>query len=398
MIPFSPPHIDQRHIDAVVEVLKSGWITTGLKTKSFEKKLALYAGNPNTLCVNSATAGLELMLHWFGVKAGDEVIVPTYTYCATANVVVHCGATPVFVDVDENFCISVEGIRNAITEKTKAIIPVDFAGFPCDYDAINALVHEPHFNHMFLPTSENQEKLDRILVLSDGAHSIGAHYKGKRTGNLTDATAFSFHAVKNLTTAEGGAIALNLPEPFKNEEVYQLLCIKSLHGQNKDALSKLKLGAWKYDIIEPGYKCNMTDITAALGLVELDRYETETLPRRKEIFKIYDSILKNYPWAQLPLYETAERTSSYHLYPLRVRGITEAKRDEMITKVSEHEVTVNVHFIPVPMMSYYKSRGYDIKNYPVTYDNYSREISLPVYYDLKDEQARLVAETVAKSY
>lgn len=396
MIPFSPPHIDQKIIDEVTVVLKSGWITTGPKTKLFEKELTKYCGNKATLCLNSATAGLEIILRWFGVKEGDEVIVPAYTYSATANVIVHCGAKPVFVDVNPNdFNISISTIEKAITSKTKVIMPVDFGGYPCDYDALNALVIK-HSN-MFVAESNEQKMLGRIMILSDSAHSFGAWYKGKRAGALTDVSVFSFHAVKNLTTAEGGAVALNLPAPFDNEAVYKTLCVKTLHGQDKDALAKTQKGNWRYDIVEAGYKCNMTDIMAAIGLIELSRYDNDTLKVREHIFKQYDEAFAKYDWAQLPEYNKNEKVSCYHLYPLRIKGITEAVRDAIIKEIFDCDVSVNVHFIPVPMMSFYKGMGYDIKNYPVTFDNYSREISLPVYYDLNNESVRTVIDAVIKS-
>jgi dTDP-4-amino-4,6-dideoxygalactose transaminase len=397
MIPFSPPHIDQKIIDAVTEVLKSGWITTGPKTKLFEKKLSEFTGAKATLCLNSATAGLEIMLRWFGVKEGDEVIAPSYTYSATANVIIHCGATPVFVDTNDDFNISVEAIEKAITNKTKVIMPVDFAGYPCDYDKINSLVMREDIIMKFKPDSSEQKTLGRILVLSDAAHSIGGKYKGRNTGSLTDVSVFSFHAVKNLTTAEGGAIALNLPSPFDNEEVYKSLCIKTLHGQNKDALAKMQKGNWRYDIIEAGYKCNMTDIMAAIGLVELERYEAETLLRRKHIMDLYSKKLSKCKWAQIPEYSNDSRSSSFHLYALRIKNINEETRDKIIQDIFDQDVSVNVHFIPVPMMSFYKSLGYDIANYPKTYDNYSREISLPVFFDLTDEQVDMVANAVITS-
>jgi dTDP-4-amino-4,6-dideoxygalactose transaminase len=396
MIPFSPPHIDQKIIDEVTKVLQSGWITTGPRTKLFEKELTKYCGNKATLALNSATAGLEIMLRWFGVQEGDEVILPAYTYTATANVIMHCGATPVFVDVNPgDFNISIANIEKAITSKTKVIMPVDFAGHACDYDEINALVvkHKNKFN----PGNEEQKMLGRILILSDSAHSFGAWYKGKRSGSLTDVSVFSFHAVKNLTTAEGGAVALNLPAPFDNEELYKSLCIKILHGQNKDALAKTQKGNWRYDIIEAGYKCNLTDIMAAIGLVELERYDNDTLKERKRIFEQYDEVFSKYSWAQLPEHKTNDKTSCYHLYPLRIKGITEAQRDEIIKNIFDHDVSVNVHFIPVPMMSFYKRLGYDIKNYPVTFDNYSREISLPVFYDLNNELVKTVIAAVLAS-
>jgi dTDP-4-amino-4,6-dideoxygalactose transaminase len=397
MIPFSPPRIDQKIIDEVVDTLKSGWITTGPKTKLFEKKLTEYHKAKSTLCVNSATAGLELILRWFGVSPGDEVILPAYTYCATANVVEHCGATPIFVDVYDNFNISVEEIKKAITTKTKVIMPVDFGGYPCDYNEINALVNDPSVKPLFNPSCKTQATLGRILVLADAAHSIGARYFGKISGSFTDATVISFHAVKNLTTAEGGAVCLNLPEPFDNELIYKDLCIKSLHGQSKDALAKTKPGAWKYDIIEAGYKYNMPDILASIGLVELSRYENDTLVRRKQICEQYSASLQKYSWAQIPEFISGEKISSYHIYPLRIHGITEEQRDEIIQRIAEREVAVNVHFIPVPMLGFYVNKGYKIEKYPNTYQNYSREISLPVYYDLTDEQVNIVINSVISS-
>jgi dTDP-4-amino-4,6-dideoxygalactose transaminase len=397
MIPFSPPRIDQLILDEVTAALLSGWITTGPKTKLFEKKLTAYNGNKATLCLNSATAGLEIMLRWFGVQKGDEVILPAYTYTATANVIIHCGATPVFVDVQEDFNISVNAIQKAITNNTKVIMPVDFAGWPCDYDSINSLVVSETIQKLFSPKTKEQETLGRILVLADAAHSIGADYKGKKSGSLTDVSVFSFHAVKNLSTAEGGAIALNLPAPFDNEEVYKSLCIKTLHGQNKDALAKTQKGNWKYDVIEAGYKCNMTDIAAAIGLVELARYESETLLRRKTIFEKYVKLLSPYHWAQLPVFETKDATSCYHLFALRIKGISEQHRDEILQHIFNADVSVNVHFIPVPMLSFYKNLGYQINKYPVTYDNYSREITLPVYYDLSDANIQIVVEAVVNA-
>jgi dTDP-4-amino-4,6-dideoxygalactose transaminase len=397
MIPFSPPKIYDEIIDEVVDTLKSGWITTGPKTKLFEKQLTQFCGNKNTLCLNSATAGLEIMLRWFGVKEGDEVIVPVYTYCATANVVMHCGAKPVFVDVDTNFNIAVEQIKNAITSKTKAIMPVDFAGYPCDYDAINNLVKSPEIKAKFVANSLEQKQLGRILILSDAAHSLGAEYKGNKTGVLTDVTVFSFHAVKNLTTSEGGAVALNLPEPFDNQEIYNYLCVKTLHGQNKDALAKSQVGAWRYDVIEAGYKTNMTDIQASMGLVELKHYQKDTLIRRKEIFDAYTNAFKTFDWAQLPVYEEGNTKTSYHLYPLRIKGVTEDQRDAIIQLIFEAAVSVNVHFQPLPMLSVYKKLGYKIADFPVAYDNYSREISLPVYYDLSNDNVITVVNAVANA-
>jgi dTDP-4-amino-4,6-dideoxygalactose transaminase len=397
MIPFSPPHIDQDIIDAVAETLKSGWITTGPKTKQFEKALTTYSGSKATLCLNSATAGLEIMLRWYGVKAGDEVILPAYTYCATANVVIHCGATPVFVDVGNDFNIDIAAVANAITPKTKVIMPVDFGGYPCDYEQLNQLVKRADIQSLFKAETAEQEKLGRILVLSDAAHSLGATYHGQKTGSLTDVTVFSFHAVKNLTTAEGGAIAFNLPEPFNNSDIYQSLCIKTLHGQNKDALAKTKPGSWRYDVLEPGYKMNMTDISASIGLVELERYERLILPTRKSIVHAYNKAFSNQPWAILPETETAEKTTSYHLYPLGIRNVSESQRDLIISKIFEKQVAVNVHFIPVPMMTYYKNLGYRMEDYPNTFQKYQTEISLPVYMELTPEKVDTVIHAVLES-
>jgi dTDP-4-amino-4,6-dideoxygalactose transaminase len=396
MIPFSPPRIDDRICNEVVAVLKSGWITTGPRTKLFEKKITEYCGNKSTLCLNSATAGLEVMLRWYGVKEGDEVILPAYTYSATANVVIHCGARPVFVDVNaSDFNISVAEIEKAITPATKVIMPVDFGGLPCDYREMNALV-EKHRSR-FVPAGDNQTKLGRILVLSDSAHSFGASLGGIKTGALTDVSVFSFHAVKNLTTAEGGAIALNLPAPFDNEAIYRQLCVTTLHGQDKDALAKTQKGNWRYDIVEAGYKCNMTDISAAIGLIELERYEQDTLPKRKHIVDTYSELLKADPRFELPVFETADKTSCYHLYPLRIRNVTEVQRDAIMQHIFNADVSVNVHFIPVPAMSFYKKLGYRVTDYKTTCDNFSREISLPVFYDLSDEQINTVVKAVTEA-
>ena len=399
MIPFSPPRIDEKIIKEVTDTLRSGWITTGPRTKKFEKVLNAYLNAGATLCLNSATSGLELMLRWFGVGEGDEVILPAYTYAATANVIVHCGAKPVFADIREDFNIDPESIRKAITSRTKVIMPVDIGGWPCDYDSIHRIINDPAVKKMFSPKGTEQSMLGRIFVLSDAAHSLGCRYNGKISGSLTDCSVFSFHAVKNLTTAEGGAVAINLPAPFDNTSVYDKLCIKSLHGQNKDALSKIKAGSWKYDIVEAGYKANMTDIQAAIGLVEMERYEDDTLPVRKKICDAYRNAFENMPWAIVPVQENSnlQTSSSYHLFALRIKGIDEAARDRIIQKIAEKDVSVNVHFIPVPMMSFYRGLGYDIKNYPVSKSVYENEISLPVFYDITDEQINTVVSAVCQS-
>jgi dTDP-4-amino-4,6-dideoxygalactose transaminase len=398
MIPFSPPYISDEAINEVVEVLRSGWITTGPKTKLFEERLAEFCGNKATLCVNSATFGLEHILRWYGVKPDDEVIVPAYTYCASANVITHLGAKPILVDVNaDDFNISIQKIKKAITNKTKVIIPVDIGGLPANYDEIYKIINSAEIRQKFIPHTAEQEKLGRILILSDAAHSLGGIYKSKKTGSIADVSVFSFHAVKNLTTAEGGAIALNLPEQFDNQKIYQELKILALHGQTKDAFTKTKGGNWRYDVISAGYKGNMTDIQAALGLAALKKYENEALTKRRQIVEYYTKVLKKKAWAQLPILYDENRTSSFHLFMLRIKDIDENKRDKIIESITKKEVAVNVHFQPLPMLTAYKTAGYKIEDYPVAYDNYSREISLPVYQGLTDEQAEIVIKALISS-
>lgn len=393
-MPFSPPRIDERIIDEVTAALRSGWITTGPRVRKFETMLSEYGGQGETLCVSSCSAGMELMLRWYGVGPGDEVIVPAYTYAATANGVEHCGAKVIFVDSLPDFNIDPEAVRKAITPRTKAILPVDIGGWPCDYDALNSLIREDGIRSVFMAETEEQKSLGRILLLSDAAHSLGAKYKGRNTGSLADVTVFSFHAVKNLTTAEGGAVCLNLPQPFDNEEIYKRIRILSLHGQTKDALAKSKAGGWRYDVIEPGYKFNMTDIQAAIGIIELERYEADMLPRRRQIFDAYSDAFSTYEWALLPVFEDRERISSYHVYMLRIRDCNEAQRDRIMELIAAKGVSVNVHFVPLPMMTYYSAAGYRITDYPQAFANYSAEISLPVYYDLGDEDIQWVIRSV----
>jgi dTDP-4-amino-4,6-dideoxygalactose transaminase len=341
--------------------------------------------------------GLEIALRWFGIQAGDEVILPAYTYCATANVIIHCGAKPVMVDINpDDFNISVEKIKKAITPRTKVIIPVDLGGMPCNYDELLALVNLKEIKSLFSPSTEEQKKLGRILILSDSAHSIGAEYNNRKTGSLADISVFSFHAVKNLTTAEGGAIALNLPEPFDNKTVYNYLCVLTLHGQDKDALAKTKKGSWRYDVITSGYKGNMTDIMASLGLIELGRYE-DILKSRKYIFDKYTEALKKYEWAELPIYETPDKKSSYHLYCLRIKGVSEEQRDDIIQRIFDKDVSVNVHYQPLPLLTVFKEKGYKIEDYPVSYNCYCREISLPVWYGLNDEMIDRIIDAVVQS-
>jgi len=388
MIPFSPPRIDQRVLDEVNQALLSGWITTGPKTKLFEKKITEYCGCKTTVAVNSWTAGMEVFLRWWGVGEGDEVIIPVYTYCASANVVIHTGAKPVMVDISsDDFNISLEKIKAAITPKTKVIMPVDISGYPCDYSAIYKIVESA--KDIFTAKNDNERKLGRILIAADAAHSFGATYEGKRSGALADVTCFSFHAVKNLTTAEGGAVCFNLPDSFDHEEIYKEFCIKILHGQSKDALAKTVKGAWRYDVLEPGFKCNMTDLQAAIGLVELERYE-ENLERRKQIFEAYDAAFKPENWAITPVYKSDNRETCYHLYLLRIANVSEAQRDAIIQEIFEQDVAVNVHFQPLPLLTAYKERGYTIDHFPEAYLKYAAEISLPVYFNLSDEQVNSV--------
>jgi len=394
MIPFSPPRIDQKVIDEVTAALTSGWITTGPRTKLFEKQLTEYCGNKCTVAVSSWTAGMELLLRWWGIGPGDEVIIPAITYCASANVIVHTGATPVMVDLSsEDFNISVEGIRKAITPRTKAIMPVDIAGLPCDYDAIYAIVNSPEILAMFSPNSDYQKKLGRILIASDAAHSFGATYNGKRAGAMADVSCFSFHAVKNLTTAEGGTMSINLPDAFDHEEIYKELCIKILHGQSKDALAKAQKGNWRYDVVEPGFKCNMTDIQAAIGLVELNRFHENT-DRRRTICLAYNEGFKNESWALLPLMKDEKRETCYHLYQLRIDGANEAQRDAIMQHIFDQDVSVNVHFQPLPILTAYKNLGYKMEDYPEAWNKYQNEITLPVYFDLTDEQVQIVIKAV----
>lgn len=396
-IPFSPPYIDDDVINEVTDSLRSGWITTGPKVKALEEEVCKLSGARRALGVNSWTSGAILVLRWLGLQPGDEVIVPAYTYSATALAVLWAGGKPVMVDSGEDFNISVEAIRRAITPRTKAILPVDIAGFPCDYDAIMSLVSEPEVKSMFSPTSDVQRQLGRIIVVSDSAHSIGAHYNGKRSGSETDIAIFSLHAVKNVTTAEGGIICLNMPEPFDNDKLYADMRLFSLNCQTKDAFTKSKAGGWRYDIIGQGMKCNLADVNAAIGLAQIRKYE-DLLKERKRVFTRYNNALKQYDWALTPPALTLGKESSYHVYALRIKDVTEQQRDEIIQEIAKSEVAVNVHFVPMPMLTLFREMGYDIKDYPQAYRNYAHEISLPIYPQLTDEQADFVIRTVVEAH
>lgn len=394
-IPFSPPLINNAVIEEVTDALNSGWITTGPKVKRLEELVCEYTSAPNALCVNSATSGLMLALKWFGVKQGDEVIIPAYTYAATALAVIHVGATPVMVDVKEDFNISAEKVKAAITPRTKVIFPVDIAGWPCDYNELKDVVESCREN--FSPETQIQEQLGRILIVSDSAHSIGATYQSKQLGTVADITVFSFHAVKNITTAEGGVLCISLPQPFDNEEVYKFLRCYSLNGQTKDAFTKSKAGGWRYDIIYPGLKINMPDVLAAIGVAQLPLYFSEVLQARKQIFEVYNNGFKGQDWAILPPFEDRVKSSSCHLYALRIKDCTEAQRDVIIQKISSQGVAVNVHFQPLPLLSLFKELGYDISDFPVAFSNYKCEISLPIYPQLTSEELHYIIEIVKDS-
>ena len=397
-IPFSPPFVDGDIINEVVDSLSSGWITTGPKVKALEEEISNLTGIPRIVCVNSWTSGAILVLKWFGIKEGDEVIVPAYTYSATALAVLHCGATPVMVDITGDFTIDVASVEKAITSRTKVIMPVDIAGWPCDYDAINALVNKDSVTNQFIAESDKQSLLNRILVISDAAHSIGALYKGNPAGKLTDLTIFSFHAVKNITTAEGGAICLNLPSCFDNDEEYKLMKLYTLNGQNKDAFTKSQAGGWKYDILFAGLKVNMPDVCAAIGLAQIKKYDSLLLKERERVARAYHAFFSKYKYFELPPLEDENRKSCFHLYALRINTCNEEQRDLIIEEITQEGVAVNVHFIPMPMLTVFKNLGYKIEDYPVAYDNYSREISLPIYPQLTNEQVEYICEVVLACY
>jgi dTDP-4-amino-4,6-dideoxygalactose transaminase len=392
-IPFSPPYIDESVIAEVTDSLQSGWITTGPKVKALEDEIQKLACTGPVLCVNSWTTGAIMTLRWLGVKPGDEVIVPAYTYCATALAVLWAGAKPVMVDSGDDFNISVEAIRQAITPRTKAILPVDIAGWPCDYHAIMQLVSEPEVKALFQPTSPVMARLGRIIVINDSAHSIGSHYGDRPSGSQTDISIFSLHAVKNVTTAEGGAICLNMPAPFDNDQLYAELRMKALNCQTKDAFTKSKAGGWRYDIVGMGMKANMADVNAAIGLAQIRQYE-DLLKERKRVFEAYNNAFKDQSWSILPPCNDGTRETSYHVYALRIKDITEEQRDEIINEISKSEVAVNVHFIPLPMLTFFHGLGYQIEDYPQAYENYHHEISLPCYPQLTNEQLDFITTTV----
>lgn len=387
-IPFSPPDMTEAEVNEVKEAILSGWITTGPRTKELERQIASYVGTERAVCLNSATACMEMALRLLGIGAGDEVIVPAYTYTASASVIDHVGAKIVFIDSQKDSLeMDYEAVESAINEHTKAIIPVDLAGIPCDYDRLYEIVNRK--KAVFAPTTDLQQKIGRIAICADAAHAFGASRQGKMVGSIADFTSFSFHAVKNFTTAEGGALTWNIPNA-DNEAIYHQLQLYSLHGQSKDALAKTQLGAWEYDIVGPWYKCNMTDIMAALGLVQMKRYPA-LLARRREIIERYNQAFKLLGVGVLPHY-TAEHLSSGHLYLTRVPGASLEERQAIIVQMAERGIATNVHYKPLPMMTAYKNLGFDIANYPNAYAHFVNEITLPLHTRLTDEEVAYIIE------
>ena len=386
-IPFSPPDMTEAEEIEVAQVLRSGWITTGPHTKEFERQIASYCHTPKVVCLNSATACMEMILRVLGVGPGDEVITSAYTYTASASVACHVGAKLVMVDTAPNsFEMDYEQLAQAITSRTKVIIPVDLAGIICDYDRIFSIANDK--KQLFQPSNKLQNSIGRVIILADAAHAFGAKRNGKMCGEIADFTSFSFHAVKNLTTAEGGALTWRSIPGIDNEWLYQQFQLLSLHGQNKDALAKTQLGAWEYDIVAPNFKCNMTDIMAGIGLVQLKRYP-EILRRRQQIINRYDEVLRDQN-LQLLLHYGENHTSSGHLYLVRLIGREIDERNEIIIKMAERGIACNVHYKPLPMMTAYKNLGFDIANYPNAYNQYRNEITLPLHTRLSDEEIEYV--------
>ena len=389
-ISFSPPDITEIEIEEVANALRSGWITTGPRTKKFENEIAAYCNVPKAVCMNSATACMESILRVLEVGEGDEVISPAYTYTATASVTCHVGAKVVMIDTAPgSYEMNYEKIADAITPNTKVILPVDLGGVVCDYDKLFKVVESK--KHLFQAKGKLQEAFGRIVILSDAAHAFGASKNGMMAGEIADFTSFSFHAVKNLTTAEGGALTWNEIEGIDNEWLYTQFMLQSLHGQSKDALSKSQLGSWEYDIISPAYKSNMTDITAAIGLMQLKRYP-EMLKRRKEIIEKYNHAFLHLNIEYLEHYKD-DSISCGHLYMVRLLGKDESYRNELITKMAENGIATNVHYKPLPMMTAYKNMGFDIKDYPNAFNQYQNEVTLPLHTSLTDDDVEYIIDT-----
>ena len=388
-VPFSPPDMSELEVNEVADAIRSGWITTGPRTKEFERQIATYCHAEKAVCLNSATACMEQVLRLFGIGPGDEVITCAYTYTATASVTCHVGAKVVMVDTAPgSFEMDYDKLADAITERTKAVIPVDLAGIVCDYDKVFAAVESKRY--LFHPSNDLQKALGRVLVLADAAHAFGAQRKGKMCGEIADFTSFSFHAVKNLTTAEGGAVTWRNIEGVDNEWVYKQFQLLSLHGQNKDALAKTQLGAWEYDIVSPAYKCNMTDIMAAIGLKQFERYP-QMLARRRQIIERYNAALKDLNVEVLDHYGD-DHASSGHLYFVRLLGKDVEYRNEVIIEMARREIACNVHYKPLPMMTAYKNLGFGIEYYPNAYNQYRNEVTLPLNTCMTDEQVDYVIE------
>lgn len=397
-IPFSPPDMGEEEIQEVTDALRSGWITTGPRTKQFESLIAQYVGSSQCVCLNSQTACAEMALRVLGIGEGDEVITCAYTYTATASVIDHVGAKIILIDTQKDAVeMDYDALEAAITPRTKAIIPIDLGGIPCDYDRIFAIAEKK--KSLFVPNNALQKAIGRVAILCDAAHAFGASQKGVMVGSIADFSSFSFHAVKNLTTAEGGALTWRTISGIDDDEIYHQVQLLSLHGQSKDALAKTKLGAWEYDIVGPWYKCNMTDIMAAIGLAQIKRYPS-MLARRKEIIARYDAAFKPLG-VQVLEHDTEEHTSSKHLYLTRVPGITAEERNEIIVKMAEQGIACNVHYKPLPMHTAYKKMGFDIANYPNAYNFFANEITLPLHTNLTDENVDYVIETytsILKAY
>ena len=397
-ITFSKPLINQNVLDEIYDTLNNtGWLTSGPKVNELELLLKKINNRPS-VCVNSWTSGAMLVLKWFNVGQGDEVIIPSYTYSATALCVLNIGAKPVMVDVNDDFTINPKKIEEKITSKTKAIIPVDIAGLPCDYKSISDILCKKSVLDKFIANGEKQIKLNRILIIGDCAHSIGAKYLDKPIGMSADFSIFSFHSVKNITTGEGGAVCINLPSDFNNDDEYNFLKIFSLNGQTKSAFQKNLIGSWRYDIVAQGLKINMPDICAAIGLAQIKLYLNELLPERKKIFNCYNRFFSNKNWAIVPIGHEDFRESSYHLYMLRIKNISEEQRDLMIDYISKKNVGVNVHYIPMPLLTLFKQLGYNMEDYPNTYRLYSNEISLPIYNGLGMKEVLYVCKIVEEAY
>ncbi len=404
-IKFSPPYIDDDVINEVTDALRSGWITTGPKVQRLEQEIQKYTNSKACNAVNSWTSGAILALKWLGLQKDDQVIVPAYTYCATAMAVIEAGGTPVMADIREDMTIDPEKVLPLINSHTKAILPVDIGGFPCNYLKLREIINSPDVVKLFTPTTANQRLLGRIMLLSDSAHSLGAKINGQPIANYVDIAVLSFHAVKNITSAEGGMICLNLPEPFDNEKLHSWFKIMSLNGQTKDAFAKNQLASWRYDVIDLGMKINMPDVNAAIALSQIRKYDY-LLSERKRVFDRYNSCLQGFEWAILPFDNYGRKSKdtqnnislSYHLYPLRIADFTERQRDMLIQKLAQKDIATNVHYIPMPMLTLFKNMGFDIKDYPIANKIFTQEITLPLYPQLTNQQIDFLLDNLISAH